>query len=60
MQHSELTEQAIFSVCDMFWKLRALCIQESVLTPWFLLNPALLVSESKGIMSLKYVTYGHI
>jgi len=53
MQNSELTELAIFSVCDRFLKLRALCIQEFVLTPWFLSNPAALVSEIKEIMGLK-------
>ena len=43
MQISELTELAIFSICDIVWKLRVLCIQEFVLTPWSLLNPAVLV-----------------
>jgi len=53
MQNSELTELAIFSVCDIFWKLRALCIQEFVLTLWSLFNSAILVSENKEITGLK-------
>ena len=52
MQNSELTKLVIFSVCDILCKLRALGVQEFVLTPWSPLNPAVLVSEIKEIMGL--------
>jgi hypothetical protein len=52
-QNSELTELAIFIVCDIFWKLRALCIQEFFLKLWSLFSSAVLVSENKEITDLK-------